>query len=83
VITESQHPHCLADHIGVAFLIVMPSFVFSVHAAVTFNHQLRLATIEVGHVIAKLVLAPEFESEKLAISEKLPNQGFGRCLFVP
>jgi len=41
-----------------------------------------LWTIEAGDVIAKLILASEFELQQLTISEKLPQQTFGGCLLL-
>ena len=48
---------------------------------VALDNQLRLVTIEVCDVIAKLMLSSKFELQQLTISQKLPQQALsGRLL---
>jgi len=47
---------------------------------IAFNYELRSATIEVGDIVFKLMLSPEFEIEELAIAQELPEQFFRASL---
>jgi hypothetical protein len=62
----------LRDHVSVAILIMMSLLIGFMRCAIAFNDQLRLATVEVSNVVAKLMLAPEFESEQLPIPKECP-----------
>jgi hypothetical protein len=62
----------LTDHVGVTRLIVLPRIVAIVNWSIAFNDQLRLCTVKVSDVVAKLVLPPELESQHLAVAEFSP-----------
>jgi len=50
------------------------------NGSIAFDYELRFATIEVGDIVSKLMLSPEFETEELAIAQELPEQFFGASL---
>jgi hypothetical protein len=55
---------------------MMPLLIWFVRGSIALNDQLRIATIKVRDVIAKLMLPSEFEPDQLTISKKLPQQCF-------
>jgi len=63
LIAEPQHPQSLRNHIGIAFLIVMPGLIWIVSRAIALDDQLRFVTVEVGDVVTKLMLPSELESK--------------------
>ena len=81
-IGNSEYSKTLADHISITFLIVVPRFISIVYFAVAFDHQICFMTKEIRDVITDLMLPPEFEAEKLAISKQLPKQVFSRRLLL-
>jgi len=73
----------LGHHVGIPILIVVPRFVGIVHGAVALNYELCLMAVEVGDVVAILMLTSEFESKQLPIPQQLPQQLFSRRLLSP
>src|SRR5262252_2443367 len=60
----------------------MPALIPLMCETVTFDYQLRSSAIKVGHIITKLMLSSEFESEQLTIAQQIPKESFSRCLVL-
>src|SRR5207247_270848 len=82
LICETQYAQTLTNQVCVAILIVMPLLVWTVHRPITLDYKTSFVTIEIRYVIAKLMLASEFESKDLTISKQLPHYTFSRCLLL-
>jgi hypothetical protein len=61
----------------------MPSLIFPVNRAVTFDYKMSFMAIEVCDVVSELMLPPELETLQLTFSQKLPQKRFGSCLLRP
>jgi hypothetical protein len=62
----------LRNHVGVALLIVVPSFVLTMNRTIALDHEVGFAAVKVSNVIADLVLPPEFVAKESAIAQQLP-----------
>jgi hypothetical protein len=62
-IREPQYAEALRYHVRIAVLIVMPLLIWLMRRSIALNGRLRVVTIKVRDVIAKLMLSSEFEPE--------------------
>jgi len=60
----------------------MPLFIWIMNRAIALDYETSFVTIEVRDVISELMLPPEFKTNQLPISKKLPQQRFSRRLLL-